>query len=113
MDNVLNGKIAALGLHPVDDTIRDKYLKKYEDVGIDVTRFKYYKLYGQHFMPYSKEHLIGTIIEELLKRDKENYKRFCPSFFVRLKDKYFEWKFKRWVKKLRKNFERMKSNGTN
>lgn len=109
MDNInqdLQKKIDALGLHHVDDIIYDKYLNAWGNIGIGDIHYEYYKMYGKQFMPYSKEYLIRTPIEQLLKRDKENYKQFCPSFFMRLKDKYFEWKFKRWVKKLRNNYQK-------
>lgn len=71
MDRVLNGKIAALGLTPIDKKAYIKYLKPLEKAhkksGIDV---KYYKLYGKNPMFYSVEYLMQTSIKELLKKDK-------------------------------------------
>ncbi|HDR8197747.1 hydrolase [Bacillus thuringiensis] len=76
MDSVLNGKIAALGLIPIDKKVYIKYLepheKAYKKAGIDVNRFKYYKLYGQKPMFYSVEYLMQTPIKDLLERDKGN-----------------------------------------
>ncbi|PGN13216.1 hydrolase [Bacillus cereus] len=76
MDSVLNGKITALGLIPIDKKAYIKYLKPhekaYKKAGIDVNRFKYYKLYGHEHMLYSVEYLERTSIEALLKADKAN-----------------------------------------
>ncbi|PEM45573.1 hydrolase [Bacillus toyonensis] len=71
MDSVLNGKIAALSLIPIDKKAYMKYLKPLEKAhkkaGIDV---KYYKLYGEKPMFYSVEYLEQTSIKELLEKDK-------------------------------------------
>ncbi|PHA15511.1 hydrolase [Bacillus toyonensis] len=71
MDSVLNGKIAALGLIPIDKKAYIKYLKPLEKAhkksGIDV---QYYKLYGEKPMFYSVEYLRQTSIKELLEKDK-------------------------------------------
>ncbi|HDR7412288.1 TPA: hydrolase [Bacillus toyonensis] len=71
MDSVLNGKIAGLGLIPIDKKAYIKYLKPLEKArqkaGIDV---KYYKLYGDKPMFYSVEYLEQTSIKELLERDR-------------------------------------------
>jgi hypothetical protein len=71
LDNVLNGKIAALGLILIDKKAYIKYLKPLEKahkkVGIDV---KYYKLYGEKPMFYSVKYLKQTSIKELLERDR-------------------------------------------
>ncbi|HDR7567609.1 TPA: hydrolase [Bacillus mycoides] len=79
MDIVLNGKIAALGLMPIDKKAYIKYLKPhekaYKKAGIDVNRFKYYKLYGENHMLYSVEYLEQTSIKDLLGRDKGNQER--------------------------------------
>ncbi|MBE7104475.1 hydrolase [Bacillus cereus] len=78
MDSVLNGKIVALDLIPIDKKAYIKYLKPhekaYKKAGVDVNRFKYYKLYGQKHMLYSIEYLERTSIKELLERDRENQK---------------------------------------
>ncbi|MGE7429772.1 hydrolase [Bacillus thuringiensis] len=83
MDNVLNGKIAALGLIPIDKTAYIRYLKPhekaYKKAGIDVNRFKYYKLYGEKHMLYSVEYLEQTSIKELLERDRANQKRLVKT----------------------------------
>ncbi|HFU7086117.1 TPA: hydrolase [Bacillus cereus] len=83
MDNVLNGKVAALGLIPIDKKAYIKYLKPHEKAykksGIDVNRFKYYKLYGQEPMLYSIEYLMQTPIKDLLERDKENQIRWVKT----------------------------------
>ncbi|MGX5472607.1 hydrolase [Bacillus toyonensis] len=83
MDRVLNGKIVALGLIPIDKKAYIKYLKAHEKVykkaGIDVNRFKYYKLYGEKHMLYSVEYLEQTSIKELLERDRENQKRLVKT----------------------------------
>ncbi|SCB69702.1 hydrolase [Bacillus mycoides] len=80
MDSVLNGKIAALGLIHIDKKAYIKYLKPHEKAykksGIDVNRFKYYKLYGENHMLYSVEYLEQTSIKELLERDRENQIRW-------------------------------------
>ncbi|PHE74405.1 hydrolase [Bacillus toyonensis] len=71
MDSVLKGKIAALGLIPIDKKAYIKYLKPLEKAhkksGLDV---KYYKLYGDKPMFYSAEYLEQTSIKELLEKDK-------------------------------------------
>ncbi|MGZ9650733.1 hydrolase [Bacillus cereus] len=76
MDSVLNGKIAALGLMSIDKKAYIKYLKPHEKAykksGIDVNRFKYYKLYGEKHMLYSVEYLMQTPIKVLLERDRGN-----------------------------------------
>ncbi|MHA4179812.1 hydrolase [Bacillus cereus] len=83
MDSVLNGKMAALGLIPIDKKAYIKYLKPhekaYKKAGIDVNRFKYYKLYGDKHMLYSMEYLEQTSIKELLERDRENQKRLVKT----------------------------------
>ncbi|MGR6912508.1 hydrolase [Bacillus sp. BSL6] len=83
MDSVLNGKIAALGLMPIDKKAYIKYLKPHEKAnkksGIDVNRFKYYKLYGQEPMLYSIEYLKQTPIKDLLERDKGNKERLVKT----------------------------------
>ncbi len=83
MDSVLNGKIAALGLVPIDKKAYIKYLKPYEKAykksGIDVNRFKYYKLYGQKPMFYSMEYIKQTPIKDLLERDKGNRERLVKK----------------------------------
>ncbi|MEC2553381.1 hydrolase [Bacillus tropicus] len=76
MDSVLNGRVVALGLIPIDKKAYIKYFKPnekaYKKSGIDVSRFKYYKLYGQKPMFYSVEYLMQTPIKDLLERDKDN-----------------------------------------
>ncbi|MCU5395305.1 hydrolase [Bacillus toyonensis] len=76
MDSVLNSKISALDLIPIDKKSYIKYLKlhekAYKKAGIDIKRFKYYKLYGQKPMFYSVEYLMQTPIKNLLERDKGN-----------------------------------------
>lgn len=83
MDNVLNGKIAVLSLIPIDKKAYNKYLKPhekaYKKAGIDVNRFKYYKLYGQKHMLYSIEYLERTSIKELLERDREKQQRLVKT----------------------------------
>lgn len=83
MNNVLKGKIAALGLIPIDKKAYIKYLKPhekaYKKASIDVNRFKYYKLYGEKHMLYSLEYLEQTSIKELLERDRENQKRLVKT----------------------------------
>ncbi|PFJ07585.1 hydrolase [Bacillus cereus] len=83
MNSVLNGKIAALGLIPIDKKAYIKYLKPheraYKKAGIDVNRFKYYKLYGDNHMFYSVEYLEQTSIKDLLGRDKGNQERWVKT----------------------------------
>ncbi|MEG7934972.1 hydrolase [Bacillus mobilis] len=83
MDSVLNGKIAVLGLMPIDKKAYIKYLKPHEKAnkkaGIDVKRFKYYKLHGQKPMFYSIEYLKQTPIKELLERDRVNQLRWAKT----------------------------------
>lgn len=83
MASVLNGKIAALGLIPIDKKAYIKYLKPhekaYKKAGIDVNRFKYYKLYGENHMLYSVEYLEQTSIKDLLGRDRENQIRLVKT----------------------------------
>lgn len=102
VDTDLIRKIYALGLAPIDSKIYNEHLKRMESIGVGVRHFKYYKLYGQSFMPYSQEYLIGNTIEHLLKRDKENYKRHCPSFFGRLKIRIDRWLLRRELRKMGK-----------
>ncbi|ARJ20105.1 hydrolase [Bacillus mycoides] len=82
MDNDLQKKIDILGLKVMDEKAYNKYLEPYKKennkAGIDVDRFKYYKLYGEHHVLYSMEYLERTSMEELLEKDKNNY-----SFFVK------------------------------
>ncbi|RBP27292.1 MULTISPECIES: hydrolase [Bacillus] len=83
MDSVLKGKIAVLGLIPIDKKAYNKYLKPnekvYKKAGVDVNRFKYYKLYGEKHMLYSIEYLIQTPIKDLLERDRENQMRWVKT----------------------------------
>ncbi|MDM5429076.1 hydrolase [Bacillus mycoides] len=83
MDKVLHGKIAALSLIPIDKKAYNKYLKPhekaYKKTGIDVNRFKYYKLYGQEPMLYSIEYLTQTPIKDLLERDRVNQLRWAKT----------------------------------
>ncbi|PQZ54495.1 hydrolase [Bacillus sp. MYb209] len=83
MDSVLNGKIAVLGLIPIDKKAYSKYLKPhekaYKKAGVDVNRFKYYKLYGQNHMLYSIKYLEQTSIKELLERDRGNQQRWVKT----------------------------------
>ncbi|HFK1659442.1 hydrolase [Bacillus cereus] len=83
MNSVIDGKIAALGLIPIDKKAYIKYLqpheKAYKKDGIDVNRFKYYKLYGENHMLYSVEYLEQTSIKELLERDKGNKVRWVKK----------------------------------
>lgn len=76
MDSVLNGRVAALGLIPIDKKAYIKYFKPnekaYKKSGIDIKRFKYYKLYGDKPMFYSIEYLMQTPIKDLLERDRGN-----------------------------------------
>ncbi|MBG9598121.1 hydrolase [Bacillus mycoides] len=79
MDSVLNGKIAVLGLIPIDKKAYNKYLKPhekaYKKAGVDVNRFKYYKKH----MLYSIEYLKRTSIKELLERDREKQQRLVKT----------------------------------
>lgn len=68
MESTLNSKIALLGLMSIDKKANKK-------AGIDVNRFKYYKLYGQEPMLYSIEYLTQTLIKDLLERDRVNQLR--------------------------------------
>ncbi|QIW22364.1 hypothetical protein [Bacillus thuringiensis] len=111
MDNInadLQKKIDMLSLHPVSNLIYAKYLMPYEERDSNLTRYKYYKIYGQEPMFYSKSYLMDSTIEVLLEQDKLNHKRFCPSFFVRVKNKIDVWKLKGlmmitgWLKKYSK-----------
>ncbi|MDA2474893.1 hydrolase [Bacillus cereus group sp. Bce025] len=83
MESVLNGKIAALGLMPIDKKTYIKYLKPhekaYKKAEINVNRFKYYKLYGEKHMLYSMEYLMQTPIKDLLERDRGNQKRLVKT----------------------------------
>ncbi|MED2919623.1 hydrolase [Bacillus thuringiensis] len=83
MDSVLKGKIALLDLIPIDKKVYIKYFKPrekaYKKSGIDVNRFKYYKLHGQKPMFYSIEYLEQTPIKDLLERDKCNKERLVKT----------------------------------
>lgn len=83
MDSVLNGRVAALGLMSIDKKAYIKYLKpnekSYKKSGIDINRFKYYKLYGQKPMFYSVEYIKQTPIKDLLERDKSNKERLVKT----------------------------------
>ncbi|PEP89764.1 hypothetical protein [Bacillus toyonensis] len=94
----LQRKIDALGLYVVDDMVYTEHLKVFEKIGFDVMHFTYYKWYGKRFVPYSKEYLISVTMEDLLRRDKEKYKQYTSSFFVRLKRKLDVWTLKGKVK---------------
>ncbi|MED2777677.1 hypothetical protein P4278_28055 [Bacillus thuringiensis] len=101
MNTDLQKKIDALQLCLVDETIYEECLKTYEEIGIDVKKFEYYKMYGDHLIPYSKEYIIRSSMKELMKRDKEKYIQFNPSFFKRVKRNWEVWTLKRKVKVLR------------
>ncbi|EMX0194228.1 hydrolase [Bacillus thuringiensis] len=83
MDSILNGKIAALGLISIDKKAYIKYLKPrekvYKKAGIDVNRFKYYKLYGENHMLYSVDYLEQTPIKKLLERAREKQQRLVKT----------------------------------
>jgi len=83
LDSVLKGKIAVLGLVPIDKKAYIKYLKPHEKAykksGIDINRFKYYKLHGQKPMFYSIEYLKQTPIKDLLERDKGSKERWVKT----------------------------------
>ncbi|EOO10314.1 hypothetical protein IAW_01121 [Bacillus cereus str. Schrouff] len=83
MHSTLNGKIALLGLMPIDKKAHIKYLRPHKKAnkkaGIDVNRFKYYKLYGQEPMLYSIEYLTQTPIKDLLERDRVNQLRWVKT----------------------------------
>ena len=79
MDSVLNGRIAALGLIPIDKKALKPHEKAYKKAGIDVNRFKYYKLYEQKPMFYSVKYLTQTPIKDLLGRDKGNQERWVKT----------------------------------
>ncbi|HHL0970796.1 TPA: hypothetical protein ACQUHP_002314 [Bacillus cereus] len=96
----LQKKIDKLQLCFVDDCVYQEHLKAYEELGIYTERFEYYKMYGQCFVPYSKEYVMRSTMEELLKRDKEKYIQCSPSFFNRLKRKMGVWIWKGKLKSL-------------
>lgn len=103
MSNVdidLQKKVDALGLHVVDDVVYNEHLKAYEQVGIDVTHFTYYKWYGKCFVPYSKDYLLSSTMKELLKRDNEKYQQYNYPFFIRLKGRLDVWILKGKLKLL-------------
>lgn len=102
VDTNLLRKIDALGLAPIDSKIYNEHLEHMKNIGVGVRHFKYYKLYGQAFMPYSQEYLLGNSIEHLLKRDKENYRQYCPSLFGRLKRRIDKWLLRRELRKMGK-----------
>lgn len=83
MESVLKGKIAALGLIPIDKKAYIKYIKPHEKTykksGIDVNQFKYYKLYEQKPMFYSVEYLTQTPIKDLLESDRGNRIRWVKT----------------------------------
>ncbi|MES5865342.1 hydrolase [Bacillus cereus group sp. RP32] len=83
MASGLNGRVAALGLIPIDKKAYIKYFKPnekaYKKSGIDINRFKYYKLHEQEPMFYSIEYLMQTPIKDLLERDKENQTRWIKT----------------------------------
>ncbi len=102
MDKVnidLQNKVAVLQLCPIDNITDEEHLKAHERLEIHQGKFEYYKMYGQHLVPYSKEYLIRSNMEELLQRDKEKYLQFSPSFFERLKRK-MDMKILKWKVKL-------------
>ncbi|MBY7121785.1 hydrolase [Bacillus sp. 16GRE42] len=83
MDSVLNGKIAVLGLMPINKKVYINYLKPHEKVNkkaeVDTNRFKYYKLYGKKPIFYSMEYIKQTPIQDLLERDKGNQERWIKT----------------------------------
>ncbi|WP_179863563.1 hypothetical protein [Bacillus cereus] len=96
----LQKKIDMLQLCPADENVYNEYLKNYEELGIDIQCFEYYKMYGQRFVPYSKEYIMYSNMEELLKRDKQKHIQFRSSFFNRLKRKAEAWIWRGKVKLL-------------
>ncbi|PFZ80274.1 hydrolase [Bacillus toyonensis] len=83
MNSVLSGKVSVIGLMPIDKKAYIKYIKPqekaYKKAGIDINRFKYYKLQGEKHMLYSIEYLMQTPIKELLERDRGNQKRLVKT----------------------------------
>ncbi|PHG63757.1 hypothetical protein [Bacillus toyonensis] len=96
----LQKKIEMLQLCLVDDRVYQEHLKAYEELGIYTERFEYYKMYGQCFVPYSKEYVMRSTIEELLKRDKEKHIQCSSSLFNRLKRKMGVWIWRGKMKSL-------------
>ncbi|XKK19984.1 hypothetical protein HFP67_31710 [Bacillus sp. CB102A.1] len=82
----------------MDEKIYEECLKAYEEIGVDVKEFEYYKIYGNYLIPYSKEYVMRSNMKDLIKRDKEKYIQFSPSFFNRLKRKWDIWILKGKVK---------------
>ncbi|MED3079159.1 hypothetical protein [Bacillus wiedmannii] len=108
MNNIsmdLQKKIDMLSLHPMSNLIYAKYLMPYEDRESNLKRYKYYKIYGQEPVFYSESYLMDSTLGVLLEQDELNHKRFCPSLFVRVKNKIDVWKLKGlmmitgWLKK--------------
>ncbi|MCU4724222.1 hydrolase [Bacillus thuringiensis] len=79
MESISNDQVTTGSLILIDKNAYIKYLKThektYKKAGVDVNRFKYFKLYGDKHLRYSLEYLEQTSIKEILERDRENQKR--------------------------------------
>lgn len=82
-------KVRALNLVPITEEIYQEYLMPLEqDDGLDVSRYKYIKFYGDVPIYYSIDYLEQTSIIQLIQMDKRNKEYFQPSLLNRLKLKW-------------------------
>lgn len=92
-------KIKKLGLRKIDDYIYHKHLKFFHLRGEDVSKWTYYKTYGEEVMFYTENYLNKTSIEILKQKDQEWEKKFKKIIIKRfdlvlfkLGLKIFRWK---------------------
>ena len=62
----LEQKIAKLNLLPMTDEVYLEHLKSDQLRGMDVSKWEYYKMYGNEPMFYDVEYLNNTALDELI-----------------------------------------------
>ena len=90
----LEEKLAKLNISPLTDDVYHEHLKNHQLRGMDVRGWKYYKIYGNEIMLYSKEYINNNTLDELIEQDKRNKRMFCPSLIDRIIRRIDAFKFK-------------------
>lgn len=76
----IDEKLITLNIVPITDEIYLEHLKDDQLMGIDVSKYKYYKMYDDTPMFYSDDYLNNTTLVELKEQDKKNRRMFYPPF---------------------------------
>lgn len=80
----IDEKLIALNIVPITNEIYLEHLKDIQLIGKDVSKHKYYKMYGDTPMFYREEYLNNNTLDELMEQDKNNMRTFCPSLISRI-----------------------------